>query len=132
LDVGRFGADTEGNGDLSDGQPLVFALEQGARVAPDPVAIAVELERGEPVDRGPNSPGGDNGGVRYQNCPNARLSARRAACIALAAPWFVGKPTRTAGARQRAKERKRRGSKAIGLDSSLASLLTGISCIRRA
>ena len=53
LDVGRFGADPERDGDLADRQALVFAVEQGPGLAPDPVAAAVELEGGQGVDRGP-------------------------------------------------------------------------------
>jgi hypothetical protein len=72
-----------------------------------------------------------NGGVRYWSCPNARPT-RRAACIALAAPWLVGKPTRTAGVRQHAEEWKRRGSKLLLGKPSQPSPLAGVFCIRRA
>jgi hypothetical protein len=42
------------------------------------------------------------------------------------APWLVGKPTRTAGVRQRAEERKRRGSKSLLSKPSQASLWAGV------
>ena len=50
LDVGRLGADPEGDGDLADGAAGVFGVEQLLRGSPDAVAVPVELHRGDPVD----------------------------------------------------------------------------------
>ena len=50
LDVGRLGAGAVGDGDLADGVAGVLGFQQGVRVAPDPVAVPVEAERGDRVD----------------------------------------------------------------------------------
>jgi hypothetical protein len=70
-----------------------------------------------------------NGDVRYWNCPNA-CPAPLAACIALVPTWLVGKPTRTAGVRKHAEERKRRGSKVLLRKPSQSSPRVVVSCIR--
>jgi hypothetical protein len=70
-----------------------------------------------------------NGDVRYWNCPNA-CPAPLAACIALAPTWLVGKPTRPAGVRKHAEERKRRGSKVLLCKLSQSSPRVDVSCIR--
>jgi hypothetical protein len=49
----------------------------------------------------------------------------------LAPTWLVGKPTRTAGVRKHAEERKRRGSNLLLCKPSQPSLLAGVSCIKR-
>jgi len=51
LDVGRLGAGPVGDGDGSDGVAGALAVEQGQGVPPDPVAVPVELHRGDLVDR---------------------------------------------------------------------------------
>ena len=51
-DVGRFGAGAVGHGDLADGVAGAFGFQQRPRVAPDPVAVPIEAERGDGVDRG--------------------------------------------------------------------------------
>jgi hypothetical protein len=51
FDVGGFGADSERDGDLADGTAGTFGVEQGFGAAPDVVAVAVELQGGDPVDR---------------------------------------------------------------------------------
>ena len=50
LDVGRLGAGAVGDGDLADGVAGAFGFQQGVRVAPDPVAVPVEAERGDGID----------------------------------------------------------------------------------
>ena len=50
FDVGRFGACAVGDGDLADGVAGAFGFQQQVRVTPDPVAVPVETERGDPVD----------------------------------------------------------------------------------
>ena len=50
-DVGRLGAGPVGDGDLADRVPGVLGFQQGAGVAPDPVAVPVEAHRGDLVDR---------------------------------------------------------------------------------
>ena len=50
LDVGRFGADPERDGDLTDRAAGVLGVQQCLGLAPDPVAVPVELHRGDPVD----------------------------------------------------------------------------------
>ena len=50
LDVGRLGADAVGDGDLADGAAGVFGVQQRLGVAPDAVAVPVELHGGDPVD----------------------------------------------------------------------------------
>ena len=52
FDVGRFGAGAVGDGDLADGVAGAFGFQQHPRVAPDPVAVPVEAERGDGVDGG--------------------------------------------------------------------------------
>jgi hypothetical protein len=44
-DVGRFGAAAVGDGDLPDGVSGVLGFQQRGGVAPDPVAVPVELRR---------------------------------------------------------------------------------------
>jgi hypothetical protein len=43
LNVGRFGADAERDGDLADRNPLVFTFQQRAGLAPHVFAAVVEL-----------------------------------------------------------------------------------------
>ena len=50
--VGRLGATPVGDGDLTDGVAGVFGVQQGLRVAPDPVAVPVETHRGHRVHGG--------------------------------------------------------------------------------
>ena len=50
LDVGRFGADPERDGDLADRAAGVLGVQQRLGLAPDPVAVPVELHRSDPVD----------------------------------------------------------------------------------
>ena len=50
LDVGRFGAGAVGDGDLADGVAGAFGFQQQVRITPDPVAVPVETECGDPVD----------------------------------------------------------------------------------
>ena len=50
LDVGRLGADPERDGDLADGAADVLGVQQRLRLAPDAVAVPVELHRRDPVD----------------------------------------------------------------------------------
>ena len=50
FDVGRLGAGAVGDGDLPDGVAGALGFQQGVRVAPDPVAMPVEAERGDGVD----------------------------------------------------------------------------------
>ena len=50
FDVGRFGAHAERDGDLADGAAGVFGVEQRFGVAPDAVAVPIELHGGDPVD----------------------------------------------------------------------------------
>ena len=50
FDVGRFGADAERDGDLTDGAAGVFGVQQRLGLAPDAVAVPVELHRGDAVD----------------------------------------------------------------------------------
>ena len=52
FDVGRFGAGAVGHGDLPDGVAGVLGLQQRVGVAPDPVAVPVEAQRGDGVDGG--------------------------------------------------------------------------------
>jgi hypothetical protein len=59
LNVGRFGADAERDGDLTDGSPLVFAFQQRAGLAPHVFAAAVELHGRKGIDRLAYSCGGD-------------------------------------------------------------------------
>ncbi|MER0484608.1 hypothetical protein ABR737_40855 [Streptomyces sp. Edi2] len=49
-DVGGFAADAVGRGDLADRAADVLGVEQALRGAPDPVAVAVELQGGDAVD----------------------------------------------------------------------------------
>ncbi|WP_159395465.1 hypothetical protein [Streptomyces albireticuli] len=49
-DVGRFAADPVRGGDLADRAADVLGVQQALRGAPDPVAVPVELEGGDPVD----------------------------------------------------------------------------------
>ena len=51
-DVGRFGAAAVGDGDVADGVAGVLGVQQGVGVAPDPVAVPVEAQRGHGVDGG--------------------------------------------------------------------------------
>jgi hypothetical protein len=50
LDVGRLGADTERDSHLTDRPADVLGIQQRLGGAPDPVAVPVELHRGDPVD----------------------------------------------------------------------------------
>jgi len=50
LDVGWLGAAAERDGDLADGAAGVLGVQQGPGLVPDPVAVPVELNGGEPVD----------------------------------------------------------------------------------
>ncbi|MFI1367360.1 hypothetical protein [Streptomyces griseochromogenes] len=52
LDVAGLGAGSEGDGDGSDGPAGVFGVHQLGGLAPDAVAVAVELEGGDLVDGG--------------------------------------------------------------------------------
>jgi hypothetical protein len=52
FDVGRFGADAERYGDLTDGAAGVLGVQQRLGLPPDAVAVAVETERGDGVDGG--------------------------------------------------------------------------------
>ena len=49
-DVGRLGAGAVGDGDRADGVAGVLVVQQRAGVAPDPVAVPVELHGGDLVD----------------------------------------------------------------------------------
>ncbi|WP_395358031.1 methyltransferase [Streptomyces sp. YH02] len=49
-DVGGFGADPVGDGDLADGPAGPLVVEQGLGLAPDAVAVAVELHGRDTVD----------------------------------------------------------------------------------
>ena len=49
-DVGRLGAGAVGHGDLADGAAGVLGVEQRLGIAPDAVAVPVELQRGDLVD----------------------------------------------------------------------------------
>ena len=49
-DVGRLGAGAVGDGDRADRVAGVLVVQQGAGVTPDPVAVPVELHRGDLVD----------------------------------------------------------------------------------
>jgi len=51
LHVGGLGAAAVGDGDLADRIAGVRGFQQGGGVAPDPVAVPVEAERGHLVDR---------------------------------------------------------------------------------
>src|SRR6185369_12776582 len=53
LHVGWFGAAAVGDGDLADGVAVVGGLQQRRRVAPEPVAVPVEAEGGDPIYGGP-------------------------------------------------------------------------------
>ena len=50
FDVGRFGADAERDGDLTDGAAGVLGVQQRLGLPPDAVAVPVELHRGDAVD----------------------------------------------------------------------------------
>ena len=50
FDVGRFDADAEPNGDLTDGAAGVLAVQQHLGLPPNAVAVPVELHRGDTVD----------------------------------------------------------------------------------
>jgi hypothetical protein len=50
LDVGWLGAAAERDGDLADGAAGVLGIQQRLGLVPDPVAVPVELDDGEPVD----------------------------------------------------------------------------------
>jgi hypothetical protein len=50
LDVGRFGADAVGDSDFADGPPGAFGVQQGFGVAPEVLAVTVELVAGDLVD----------------------------------------------------------------------------------
>jgi hypothetical protein len=50
FDVRGFSADTEGDSDLADTAAGVFRVQQCLGVAPDAVAVPVELEGGDLVD----------------------------------------------------------------------------------
>ena len=50
FDVGRFGADAERDGDLTDRAAGVLGVQQRAGLPPDAVTAAVELHRGDTVD----------------------------------------------------------------------------------
>ena len=52
LHVGRFGAGAVGDGDLPDRVAGVLGFQQRVGVAPDPVAVPVEAQRGHRVDGG--------------------------------------------------------------------------------
>lgn len=49
-DVARLAASAVGNGDLADGHPHAFGIEEGVGVAPDPLAVAVELHQRDVFD----------------------------------------------------------------------------------
>ena len=48
--IGRLGADAKRHGYLSEGSPGVLGVEQCLRLSPDMVPMAVEHERGHPLD----------------------------------------------------------------------------------
>jgi hypothetical protein len=50
LHVGRFGAGAVGHGDLADRAAGVLGVQQRLGIAPDAVAMPVELQRGDLVD----------------------------------------------------------------------------------
>ena len=50
LHVGRFGADAERDGDLTDSPAGVFGVQQRSGLPPDAVTVPVELHRGDAVD----------------------------------------------------------------------------------
>ena len=52
FDVGRLGAGAVGDGDLPGGVAGAFGFQQHPRIAPDPVAMPVEAQRGDGVDGG--------------------------------------------------------------------------------
>src|SRR5260370_181016 len=51
LDVGRLAAAAEGDHDLADGAAGVLGVQQRLGRAPDTIAVPVELQGGDPVDR---------------------------------------------------------------------------------
>jgi hypothetical protein len=51
-DVGRLGAGAVGDRDRADGVAGVLGVQERAGLAPDPVAVPVELDGGDLVDRG--------------------------------------------------------------------------------
>ncbi len=51
LGVGRLAADAEGDHDFADGAAGVLGVQQRFGLAPDTVAVPVELQGGDPVDR---------------------------------------------------------------------------------
>jgi hypothetical protein len=65
-DVAGLGAHPVGDGDLADCAAGVFGVQQGLGLAPDAVAVAVELHRGDPVD-----------GLATALLPNAVVPLRR-------------------------------------------------------
>ncbi|MGH3303986.1 MAG: hypothetical protein ACRDOK_20375 [Streptosporangiaceae bacterium] len=50
FDVGRLGADPERDDDLTDGAADVLGVQQRLGLAPDPVAVPVELQGSDTVD----------------------------------------------------------------------------------
>jgi hypothetical protein len=52
LHVGRFAAGAIGNGDVPDRVAGVFGFQECVGVAPDPVTVPVEAQRGDRVDGG--------------------------------------------------------------------------------